>query len=341
MSPFARLTIVVLSLFLLVLVACMANPHFVGGKNYVNQEVWDKAAAELEIATSQQPENAEAWFYLGKSYGELGEFGKAADAFQKATDLSDQFDDETERTVDVFWQDLAARGQDLEKGGAYADAAVLIEDAIRLRPRHIPSYRFIARLYAQVGEVDKAASMYEEALDIRADDDTTLTNYAKLLFDNGLEERAIPVFERLSKIQPDDETLNYQLADLYWGSGRRDDALAIYRKYGDASSLMANATKAYDAGNFPEALSYYDMVRQVAEPGSDNYADAFYNSVVTALQMKDTGQAIRIGEELVKERPGDSRNWRALGQAYREAGMQEKALDAYKKSQDLERGGGR
>lgn len=338
MSPFARLTIVVLSLSILLFVACMANPHFVGGKNYVKQEVWDKAAAELEIATEQQPQNAEAWYYLGKSYGELGEFGKAADAFHQATELSDQFDADVERTVEAFWSDLAARGQDLEKGGAYAGAAVLIEDAIRLRPSHIPSYRFIARLYAQVGDVDKAATRYEEALEIRAEDDTTLTNYAKLLFDNGLEERAIPVFERLSKLQPDNETLNYQLADLYWGGGRREEALAIYRRYGDASNLMVRAAKAYEAESYAEAMEYYGMVRQVAEPGSEDYTDAFYNSVVTALQMKDAATAVRLGEELVKERPEDSRNWRALGQAYRDSGKQDKALDAYKKSQDLERG---
>lgn len=338
MSPIRRLTIVVASLSLLTLLACMANPHFVGGKNYVKQEVWDKAVTELKLATEEQPGNAEAWYYLGWAYGEEGDYGKAADAFHQCKSLSSAFDKDVNSKIDFFWDNLAARGQDLEQGGSYTEAAELFEDAIKLKPEHTASYQYIARIYGQMGEIDKAADKYEEALELQPDNDTTLTNYAKFLEDHGLEERAVPLYEKLSDRRPDDTNLKGYLANLYWGSGQKDKAIALYKELGDVSFFMSKAYESIEAERYAEAIEEYGIARQVAEPGSEDYLDAFYNSIVAAYKMEDYDTAIRLGEQLVEEDPKDPRNWRILGRAYSSVKRSENALSAYKKAEDLEKG---
>ncbi|MFH1681772.1 MAG: tetratricopeptide repeat protein [Candidatus Eisenbacteria bacterium] len=327
----------------LFLLSCMANPHFVGGKNYVNQQVWDKAAAELEIAVQQQPSNAEAWYNLGIASGELGRkegteehFRRAGEAFARTRELSDKFDAEADQKVQYFWEDLAARGQDLEAGGRYEEAARRFENGLLLKPEHVASYSYLAQLYSKMGDVERAAAKYEAALELRPDNDTTITNYAKFLEDSGLEDRAIPLFERLLESRPEDENILYHLADLYWKTGEQAKAIEIFTRMKDPTVLMNLGYDADAAEDYEESLRYYEMARDVAEHGSDAYFDAFYNAIVAAYKQQNYDKAIELGEKLVEERPDDPRNWRILGNSYARARMGEKSLRAFERAQELE-----
>ena len=323
---------------ILVTLACMANPHFVGGKNYIKQEVWDKAIQELEMATDEQPENAEAWYYLGWAYGETGDFGNAGRAFNRSKEISDQFAGQVDSKVNGFWTDLAARGQDLEKGGQYEAAAEKFENALLLKPDHVASYIYAANLYASMGDVEKAAEKYENALEIRPDNDTTITNYAKLLEENGLESRAIPLFEKLHESRPDDANLTHHLADLYGRTGQEEKQIELYRGLGDPGPLMARAFDAFAADRFEEAYDQYHKAMDVAAPGSEEYYDAAYNAMVSAYKAKRYDDAIFLGEKLTQEKPGESQYWRLLGNSYSKMKRAEDALNALSKANDLETG---
>jgi len=338
-----KLWIVTLSLSIPALLLSCANAHFVGGKNYVNQQVWDKAAAELEIAVEQQPNNAEAWYNLGIARGELGrksgeeaEFRRAGEAFWRTKELTSKFDAEVDQRVDYFWEDLAARGQEFEAGGRYEDAARRFESALLLKPDHVASYSYLAQLYSRMGDVERAAEKYEAALERQPDNDTTLTNYAKFLEDSGLEERAIPLFEKLLVQRPDDDNLLHHLAGLYWEEGQQEKAIEIYHRMKDPTVLMNRGYDADAAEDHESALRYYEMARDVAEPGSEVYLDAFYNAIVAAYKGQNYTRAIELGEKLVEEQPDDPRNWRILGNSYARARMGEKSLRAFERAQALE-----
>ena len=318
--------------------ACMANPHFVGGKNYIKQEVWDKAIQELEMATDEQPENAEAWYYLGWAYGEMGDFGKAGEAFNKSLAISDQFAPEVNAKMSGFWTDLAARGQDLEKGGQYEAAAEKFESALLLRPDHVASYVYAADLYASMGDVEKAAEKYEKALEIQPDNDTTLTNYAKLLEENGLDSRAIPLFEKLHDGNPEDDGLTHYLAKLYGRTGQEEKEIELYRKLGDPGPLMGRAFEAFAAERFDEAYDQYHKAMDVASPGTEDYYDAAYNAMVSAYKAKRYDDAIALGEKLTQEKPEESQYWRLLGNSYSKMKRTEDALNALSKANELETG---
>jgi tetratricopeptide (TPR) repeat protein len=338
MKSTSRFVIFALGISFLCVLGCMGDPHFVGGKNYVKQQVWDKAAAELQLAVQDQPENAEAWYYLGWAEGELGNFDKAAAAFKKSKELSSVFAADVDEKVKSFWEDLAARGQDLERGGRHEEAARVFEDAILLRPDHVGSYSYLANLYAQMGDVDKAAEKFEAALELRPDNDTTLTNYAKFLEDSGLHERAIPLFEKLSAQRPDDEVLQHHLAGIYWETGRQEEAIELYKKVKDPTVLMNRAYDSFAADDFTNAARYYELARDIAEPGSAAYFDASYNAIVSTFKLQDFPKAITMGEKLVQEKPDDPQYWRILGNSYARGKMTEKALEAHKRAETLEKG---
>ena len=51
--------------------SALAGICFTSGKVYVQQKVWDKAAAQLECARKQEPDNIQAYLLLASARGEL------------------------------------------------------------------------------------------------------------------------------------------------------------------------------------------------------------------------------------------------------------------------------
>jgi tetratricopeptide (TPR) repeat protein len=393
MTSIHRFPYALLGLCLLLVLSC-ANPHFVGGKNYVTQKVWDKAAEELEVAVQQQPGNAEAWYYLGWAHGEMGNYERAAQAFRESKKLSDVFSSQVDEKIDGFWNDLAARGQDLERSGQYDQAAKTFEQAILLRPEQVRSQNFLANLYARMGQNDKAMGVYERALQLQPDNDTTFQNYAKFLDESGLGEKAIPSFEKLIAGRPEEyrtlrvavldscrnhtrgdmsdadvletcrdflagqpgkkeldplrkemtrvrslEAIFHRVADLYLKAGDPGKAIELYRLVQDPVPLMNRAYDAFSADDYPAAFRYYGLAKEVAEPKSDIYFDASYNAIVSCFKMQDYPKAIELGEKLVAEKADEAQYWRILGNSYVRNKQTEKALEAHKKAEGLEKKG--
>lgn len=320
----------------LFLVSCAGNPNFTGGKNYVKQGVWDKAAESFELAAAHDPNNAEIQYNLGWAYCEIGEYQKAGAAFAKSKKLSDQFADQCDQKILEYWTDLAARGQDLKDGGQFDDAAALFEDAVDLKPDDLNTLWFVADLYGQMGNVDKAQEKYEKALELNPDNDTTLTNYANFLGEHDREAQAIPLFERLSSMRPDDENLSHHLARLYERAGMSDKALAIYKRLGDASAVMNDAFELYENEDFEHAAGLYEKAMMIAEKGSGDYYDSYYAAAAAYYKAGMWDKAVEVTEGLVAEKGDDPKYYRLLGNSLKNAGRNNDALRAFKKSEELE-----
>jgi tetratricopeptide (TPR) repeat protein len=61
--------------------SALAGICFTSGKVYVQQKVWDKAAAQLECARKQEPENIQVYLLLASARGELTQYASAGAAF--------------------------------------------------------------------------------------------------------------------------------------------------------------------------------------------------------------------------------------------------------------------
>ncbi len=70
---------------------------------------------------------------------------------------------------------------------------------------------------------------------------------------------------------------------------------------------------------------------QIGIASSDGIASA-----LDRLAARDSASAIKIMEDVTTREPKNGRNWRVLGKAYREAGQFDKAIDAYRKSLEVE-----
>ncbi len=316
--------------------SCAGNPAFTGGKNYVQQGVWDKAAESFKLAAAKDPKNAEIQYYLGWAYCENGKYREAGEAFGRSKELSDKFAAKSDEKIDFYWGDIAAKGQEFAEASQFDKATELMEKALYLKPNDLNTYWYVANLYGQMGDVEKAREKYEKALQLDPDNDTTLTNYAKFLGEHKMEADAIPLFEKLLEEREDDENLARHLAELYDRAGEEEKALEIYKRLGDASVLMNDAYVYYDGKEYDQAAKLYEKAKMIAEKGSDDYFDAFYYSAASFYKAGDYEKALEVGEALVAEKGDDPRYWRLLGNCYKNVKRNNDALKAFKKSEELE-----
>ncbi len=335
-----RAMIAFLSIVFLLVISCAGNPHFIGGKNYVNQQVWDKAVGELEMAIEQQPSNAEAHYYLGWAYCEVGDFKRGGDSFGESKRLNEAFGEKADKKLEGYWSDLAARGQEFKNGGRFEEAAENLRNAIYLKPTNVRTLVFAGDIYSQMGQIDSAVELYDKAIESDPENDTTLTNYARLLEDNGREEDAIVQYDRLVQLREGDDKklLQGKICQLYARIGDSEKELECYRSLGDASPIMNLAYEAYDKEDFATAKELYGKAKSVAAPGSPDYFDAFYFMMVSSYKAEEWDDAIELGEALVREAPDDPKYWSLLGNSYTKLGRGQDALRALKRKQDLELG---
>ncbi|MGH7665447.1 MAG: tetratricopeptide repeat protein [Gemmatimonadaceae bacterium] len=94
------------------------------GYSAFRQERWELAVAALERAVHETPADFDAWYYLGRSFAELGRHAEAVDAFTRVTAGRPRFADAHYRLA------LA-----LAEIGRQFSARRAVAEAIRLDPR--------------------------------------------------------------------------------------------------------------------------------------------------------------------------------------------------------------
>jgi len=92
-------------------------------------------------------------------------------------------------------------------------------------PDSFLGHHYLARLYREMGLVDKSAASYEAALDLRFDPRVAFS-LARLYRQSKRYRKAEDVYRRILKENPVEEKARYLLADLYRNEGRTDQAMA-------------------------------------------------------------------------------------------------------------------
>jgi len=292
----------------LILVSASATPSLAGvcftsGKVYVQQKVWDKAAATLECARKQEPQNLQVYLLLGTARSELTQYASAGAAFtlgiQAAKAKKDEKKVEDLRNNQKFYLSR------LYNLGVSALQLVTSTDAVA--EEQASSSKFAGPAAAEVAITDTLA-------------------YGKYDGSSRLEEAAY-YFRLATLVDPTAVDAYRNLSYVYELMGRTDDAIAAARaglalSPNDAKLAMnlkaaavGRANRLYKAGKFLEAVAAYREAI-VNDPASkllyqSRIASAFYEHA-TAMGEKDPLRAAMLDSaavaysELLRDTPADS-----------------------------------
>lgn len=343
---------------------------------YINQQNdWDKAMEQLELAVQVNPGDIEAHVYLGEGYGRRGEYQKMNEHFDTAMKLmespaqaNNKFIDKINYDRDRFWRDSFNKGVTNVKGEKLADAAVDFQNCILIDPERPEAHRNLGYVNQQTDNLESAVKNYEDVIRINPKDTQTMADLGRLYMRLDQYEKTI---EMMDKILVTD-TLNVdaiaQKAMAYDFLKQSDKAFAAYEaalaRRPDDTDLLFNLGRLYFMKDeFEKAIEYFMKVTEKSPDDLEsiiNIGNAYLSLAQNVLKkeremnseelskipMKELEakknlekeyfqKAIPFLEKAVEIKPGDSGIWYNLGVAYVNIGMEEKGKEAFDKAEAL------
>jgi len=184
------------------------------GETHFTLQLYELAAVALGQVQGVNPSNAEASYWLERTYQVLG-----AEAYAKLEDSSP----ESWRTHQLRAEGFAFR-QDLD------DAIKEYQAALQLRPNEPELHEALGQLYLDNHSDAEAQSELERAVELDASRTHALYLLGRLYVQNRENEKAVPYLQRAVRLQPDLAEANEMLGTAYVRLGQFADAVPKLEK---------------------------------------------------------------------------------------------------------------
>jgi tetratricopeptide (TPR) repeat protein len=260
-----------------------------------------------------EPDQADAWCFLGIALGLQNQFDESAKCLRRAVELRpDSFDIRTNFGIGLlrqgYWEEARASllaalalkpdhvvaldalgqlGHCFREQARHDEALACYEEALRLRPSS-DGHNHLAVALTDVGRLEEAADHFRAALGIQPDYLAALCGLGELALHGGLlltDQEAVRVTEFLASDRPSPRervSLHLLQAGLLDRQGRFPEAFAHYRQSNELrGSLLKAQGQAFDADRHDrfvdELIGVYDgdYFRRVAASGVESDLPVF------------------------------------------------------------------
>ncbi|MDQ7052050.1 MAG: tetratricopeptide repeat protein [candidate division KSB1 bacterium] len=338
-------------------------------KVYIQQNDWDSAIKQLEIAVENYPENAEAHYLLGRAYGMKGRYEDMNREFDASLKADPKFANQIEFERNKYWIENFNKGVQLFNADKLDEAIEAFKIAAVIDPNRVETYRNLAVAYARTQQFDKAIEAFQQAMELDPNSPETLLNMGMVYYQMEKYEDAAKTLEKVLEIQPDNIDAVSTLGLAYHMLGETDKAISAYERALEKSPSNVDLLFNYAAlllkkGEFERAAQTFQRVLQDNPEDYDAViavADAFLqvaekftkeaNKMETESEnpnqeeikkMRETAKefyakAIPYLEKATQLKPDNRNIWFNLGVAYIHLGEREKGEAAFKKADELEK----
>ncbi len=253
--------------------------------------------AACKKVVAADPNDAEAYFYMGDAYDALGRYAEAISAFEKAVAVDPGFAD--------AYSSMAISLGCLNR---YADAINACEKAIAIDPDHNAAYNNLAVVHGHLGQYEETISACRKAIDIDPDDQSPYNNMGRAYYELGRFQEALEACRTAIAIDPDH-------ADPYVSIGVTYEAMEEYRADAVANGIEAIESLSrqdYDLVlmdcQMPE-MDGYQAAQSIRDPNSSVRNHNVPIIAMTANAMKgDREKCLAAGMNDYVAKPVDVRN---------------------------------
>ena len=194
----------------------------------------------------------------------------------------------------------------------------------------VDELEIIMDYYFEVNDIAPLERAVEYAEQLYPDSTTVRLRRAHLLIAKEKFDQALDIITELRRREPDNTDVAYSLGVAYGAMGEHKKAIDYYLEAAADGWLLGRvyaniAEEYYHLQDYDEAIRYYQLALD-----TDSYDSAtLYNYLDTALQSNRLEETVNYLKSFVGEHPYSCEAWHCLGNAYRELGLFEKAVDAY------------
>jgi tetratricopeptide (TPR) repeat protein len=166
-----------------------------------------------------QPDNAPAWFSIGRAHHGLNRYDPANAAYREALRINPE--------LAAAWNNLGLTYANLKR---YDDAIAAYRQALRIDPEDATAWNNLGITYNYLKRHDDAISAYRQALRINPEYAKAWNNLGATYGKLERYDDAIAAFRQALRIDPEDAKAWNNLGATYYGLNRYDDAISAYRQ---------------------------------------------------------------------------------------------------------------
>ncbi|MDP3149446.1 MAG: tetratricopeptide repeat protein [Ignavibacteria bacterium] len=356
-------TAIVLGAFLTFTGFQCSSTELTSAKLYIQQKNWDKAVEALSKEVAKNPKSDEGFYLLGTVYAEKEEMDKMIDSYDKSLAVSKKYEKEIKGAKKYHWANFFNRGVAFFNRAAQQtnpDSATVMnnkstyafDQAIKLEPDSLDSYRNLAYVYMNMQRYDDAIPNFMKLIEKQKSPDA-YKYVGQIYYNKGVAERtkfeeskvaadslsalnyfnkAITILEEGKKVLPNDSEVLLYLSNSYIAANKVDVAIDAFK-----AGVEAEPTNKFYRYNYGVLLlgdnqfEAAELQFKKAVELDPAYQNAIYNLAVTYVKWgakiaKDYEIANKGNKDAKEETQSKEKYKAAL--PYLESYVQKKTDDA-------------
>ncbi len=236
-----------------VLMGCGGDPNIETAKLNLRNADYDGVIEATQRAMDENPENADAYFYMGSAYLDRSEdlppsernedLAKArellleADRLYREQEISSNEAQVAELLVTNAWSAAYTEGVsriDFEGENDPEQVSMAIEymhNAIALAPDSLINYEALSEIYYVADDIDNAINYMMKSIDRSPEPDVNA--YQRVVFFYQVADRPDESFDLLQRARaefPEEIFFTQEIANVYFRRGQRDEALEVLQE---------------------------------------------------------------------------------------------------------------
>ncbi len=331
-----------LILFLMVVIGCGGSTYLRSAKVYYEKNKdYPKAEEFARKAVAEEPNNWEAYVYLGQALAQQEKFSEAAEAFKKGREVAPEA--KKQLVYDIqrsFFVINYNKGITANSTMNYAEAAEFFEKAVAMDPDDPKGYVNLGVAYSMMGQSGKALEAFRGGVEADSTSVDAWRNLGITYQSTGDFAAAGQAFIKVVELAPDDSDGLFSLGDMYFNQKDFEKSLEYYLRAAEArtddAALQYQIGAAYfSLENYTEAGQGFQRAAALArDKDPDLYKDAMFNLGVAYIQMENFDAAISTLETVLQiEETAELHEM--LGAAYSKKGMKDRAIQEFEKAREL------
>ncbi|MBN1561680.1 tetratricopeptide repeat protein, partial [candidate division KSB1 bacterium] len=178
-SRFMVLAIVVGSIALFF--ACQTK-EVTSAKVYIQQDNWDKAIEQLEMAVSMYPGDAEAHYLLGEGMSQKQNWERMNEMFEKSLKIAPTFEAQIKNTRDKNWVNQFNGGVAKMNNNDIEGAVQNFKTATLIDPSRSDAYKTLGIAYGRLDDLDNAKENFNKVIELEPDNRDAINGLANIHF---------------------------------------------------------------------------------------------------------------------------------------------------------------